>query len=151
LPEKLNPGQGVLSQFNGDRKILLDRSFTRMLCKGCRPLSLGEDKHFKQWVLQVTGARYTVNLTSLSTFYLDFLVFHLLACCVLRIITYVCIIFRYQPPCIKGVVDSLLWLSAAATKKVSEEITHHVHEERLDLSVSGEMKWKFPRWLAYCK
>ena len=44
---------------------------------------------------------------------------------------------RYQPPCQKGITDCLLWLYAATTKRVSEEISHLVHEERLDISISG--------------
>jgi hypothetical protein len=68
LPEILKPGQGILSQINGDRKILLDRSFTRMLCKGCRPLSLGEDKHLKQWILQLTGGRYVPDAANILRF-----------------------------------------------------------------------------------
>ena len=47
------------------------------------------------------------------------------------------LICRYQPPCLKGVTDCLMFMSAATTKKVSAEIAHLVHEERLDLSISG--------------
>ena len=44
---------------------------------------------------------------------------------------------RYQPPCRKGVMNCLMFLSSAATKKLSAEIQHVVHKEGLDISISG--------------
>lgn len=48
-----------------------------------------------------------------------------------------CSAYRYQPPCKKGVLEQLIWLSAAATKRIGEEIMELIHEECLDLSISG--------------
>jgi hypothetical protein len=57
LPEGLKLGQGTLTKMDADRKIMLDRLYTKSLCKGARPLSMGEDKYLKEWVLQITHGR----------------------------------------------------------------------------------------------
>jgi hypothetical protein len=42
---------------DGDRKKAMDRGFARLLCKGARPLSYGEDKNFREWIMQLTGGK----------------------------------------------------------------------------------------------
>ena len=45
---------------------------------------------------------------------------------------------RYSPPCKKTAADRLCELSASAQKDVAMGIKRHVHEECLDICISGK-------------
>ena len=143
MPEALKPGQGTLQKIDGDRKLMLDRAFTRAICKGCRPLSFGEDKYMKEWVLQLTHGRSVPSPTPSC-------INHVLPCFFRQQVADICFaVGRYQPPCRKGVMNCLLFLSSAATKKVSAEIQGIVHREGLDISISGACCWLLT--MAHCQ
>ena len=57
LPSSASDGQYSIKPIDGDRKKAMDRGFARLLCKGARPLSYGEDKNFREWIMQLTGGK----------------------------------------------------------------------------------------------
>jgi hypothetical protein len=57
LPTYASDGQYSMKPMDGDRKKAMDRGFARLLCKGARALSNGEDKNFCERIMQLTGGK----------------------------------------------------------------------------------------------